>query len=157
MKLLQPSRPVAVVAVFVILVAMVDFLSRVFVWRETPPKRVAEVVNGPVAGDSSEVILKRLSGWIPLASDRPDSPRFSPDDLRLQAVFVRRQGAQAIVALLDTTNGQISRYLRVSPGDDVNGWRILEINSRKLVLERDGSTFELALFRRERAPAEEVK
>ena len=147
------TRPVKIsLSIFAVL-ASLDFILRVAVWSDGSNRtKPAPAVLAPAPGDSSEVILKRLSQWVPVEPASNKAMATSADAFALQAVFVGRQGSRAVLALRGP-GGQITRHVRVGEGDQVEGWRVGQIQSRKVILQRDDTEHELVLFKRAVAAA----
>ena len=144
---LRPSQPVKVMLLISAILGVLDFGLRVFVWRDggNPPKVVAAIAVPP-ATESAEQVLQRIQASIPFDVASKGSGAASPDTLLLRAVSVGRQGARAVLALKGA-DGQITRHVRVGVGDEVEGWRVSDIQPRKLILQRETITHELVLFR----------
>jgi hypothetical protein len=144
---LRVKPPLRGWVILVAVIALIDFTQRVMVWRErgSVPKEITGL-QVPGGFESAAQTLQRLQTWIPFESGAASSSAVSPDALQLKAVSVAAQGARAVLALKGSA-GQITRHVRVSVGDEVEGWGVIDIQPRKVVLQREGSSHELLLFR----------
>jgi hypothetical protein len=144
---LRPSPHVRVLLLSLAVIALLDFALRVMVLREgrDPPKTIP-VTQAPAAAESVDQILQRIQTWIPFDAGSVASTALTPEALLLRAVAVRRDGARAVLALKGP-DGQITRHVRVGVGDELEGWRVIEIQPRKVILQREANTHELVLFR----------
>lgn len=147
MKIDLPERPWLAYVAFLVLLAFVDFHGRVYVARNDSTRPVSPpVLKAPPLGDSPEVIIKRLSEWLPVeVQARKVGP--TAEDWSLEAVFVTRRGSRAVLALRGG-EGQITRRVRLGVGDESEGWRIEAIEPRKVVMSHEGVSVEIGLFKR---------
>ena len=141
------SRPLFLTLSATALLSLVDFFTRVAVWREADhaEKNIVLPADLPPV-ESVDQVLNRLKGWIPLDSTASSPASVSADSFILRGVFVGRAGSRAILALRGP-DGQITRHLRAGVGDEIEGWRVSAIQPRTVVVEREGVTHELTLFR----------
>jgi general secretion pathway protein N len=125
--------------------------------------RPAAAVSNPVAAQS----LDRLSTTLerPLFSPSrhppapppppaveaaaPPAPPSSPPNLLLFGVVMDGEGARALIrASAD------KKIQRAQIGDDIEGWKVVQIEGRKLVLARDGRFATFTLFSSDRGRQE---
>jgi hypothetical protein len=147
LKRLRPSPALRVMLIVLAVCVVLDFTLRVMVWREggSAPKAIPALV-APPAGEPVEQILQRIQASISFDAGSAGPAAASPDALLLRAVSVGRAGARAVLALKGP-DGQITRHVRVGVGDEVEGWRVSDIQSRKVIVQREKDTHELVLFR----------
>jgi hypothetical protein len=79
----------------------------------------------------------------PIRHEAPPPAPPEPPALTLVGVVADQRGALAFVKTRSPAN---TRSLR--RGDDIEGWRLVEIGSRSIVLEREARKFTVALFTR---------
>jgi type II secretory pathway component PulC len=74
----------------------------------------------------------------------PPAPPTPPPDLVLTGIVMDGQSARAVVRL-----GAEKKILHAQIGDDIGGWKVSQIEGRKLVLSLDGRFATFMLFNRE--------
>jgi hypothetical protein len=87
----------------------------------------------------------------PLQAAEAPAPPPSPPNLVLLGVVMDGDGARAVVRL--SADGKI---LRAQIGDDIDGWKVSQIEGRKMVLSLDGRFATFALFSRDREKQDAV-
>lgn len=73
--------------------------------------------------------------------ETPPPPPPSPPSLTLVGVVKDEKGHRAIVE-----TGQPAKARSLRPGDEIEGWRVLEIASQRIVFERSARLHAVALF-----------
>jgi general secretion pathway protein N len=76
----------------------------------------------------------------------PPAPPAPPPDLVLTGIVMDGESARAVVRL-----GAEKKILHAQIGDDIGGWKVSQIEGRKLVLSLDGRFATFTLFDREPA------
>ncbi|PWB82845.1 MAG: hypothetical protein C3F11_09765 [Methylocystaceae bacterium] len=86
----------------------------------------------------------------PVAVRRDPEPPSQPEppSLMLVGVLIGGQAPRALVR-----SGPADKVRNVEIGDDVGGWRVVEIAPRRVVLARDTRTSSIALFEAKNRPA----
>jgi len=79
----------------------------------------------------------------------PPPPPQPPPNLVLYGVVMDGEGARAVVR-----TGADSKMLRAQIGDDIEGWKVSQIDGRKVVLSLDGRFATFTLFSDDRARSE---
>jgi len=153
-------RPRAAFALLVMLSALV-FNA---VARGEEPERSAAALANPVAAQSLDqlsVILdrplfspsrRRLPAPSPSVVQAPAPPALPapPPDLVLFGVVMDGESARAVVRA-----GADKRLLRAQIGDEIDGWKVAQIDGRKVVLaSQDGRFATFRLFNNERGGAD---
>jgi hypothetical protein len=77
----------------------------------------------------------------PPAAPEPMAPP-APPDVTLLGIVVAREGARAIV------RSGTAKIERVQIGDDISGWKVSQIEARRLLLSLDGRLAAFTLFSR---------
>lgn len=109
-----------------------------------PAAQFSETVNRPVFHPNRRPVQRDAS--------RGDEPDVGPGDMRL--VGVMRSPNQPARALIRMANEATGKW--IAEGEQINGWKLLEVHARSVVVEAGGRSHELTLSsaRREReAPA----
>jgi general secretion pathway protein N len=81
----------------------------------------------------------------------PPAPPPSPPNLILFGVVMDGEGARAVVR-----TGVDKKILRAQIGDDIDGWKVSQIEGRKVVLSLDGRFATFTLFSGDRGRQEAV-
>jgi hypothetical protein len=81
----------------------------------------------------------------PVASAAPVESAASPPQIALLGVIIAVEGPRAVIN--DVTRNKIAR---VRIGDEIDGWKVHQIDERLLVLWRDGRSASFKLFNGER-------
>lgn len=135
-------------SVFLLLVAMLDFLLRVVVFRDDQA-RVVDLPK-PVATKSRptpEVVAQRLAVVLPAAAGAAQGGAAIEKDLRLLGVF-STQGVIAAVVQLSSPGAEEPPVTRIArEGEDLEGWTVEAIEPRRLRLVRGEQSRELVLFK----------
>lgn len=138
-------RLVVVVSGMTVLVALVDFPTRVLVTR-TLESRPFVIPQPEAVSDtaSREAIDARLRQWFP----RPPEPEVPTErGMTLRGVFGVAGGSRAIIQL-DPIGDLPAQYLTVSRGDAVSdGWVAENVETQRVILRRSDETRELVIFR----------
>ena len=82
----------------------------------------------------------------PVASTAPIESAASPPRIALLGVIIAVEGPRAVI-----NDMAINKIVRVRIGDDIEGWKVRQIEERLLVLWRDGRSQSFKLFNGERA------
>lgn len=82
-----------------------------------------------------------------IREDPPPAPP-EPPALTLMGVVTDQRGTHAFVK-----SGSPTKTRSLSLGDDVEGWKVVEIAPRRIVLERETRKFAVALFTRRSGPS----
>jgi hypothetical protein len=115
-----------------------------------PPQALSAIAANPLAAHSlDEFAATRdrplfIPGRRPLPLPMAHSvePRLAlPPNLTLFGILVDAEGPSAIVR--DTPAG---KAVRVRVGDDLDGWKIVQIDDRQLVLSFDGRSVTFTIF-----------
>ena len=78
---------------------------------------------------------------VPVAAAPPPPPPPAPPNLVLYGVVIDGEGARAVVR-----TGADNKLLRAQIGDDIEGWKVSQIEGRKVVLSLDGRFATFTLF-----------
>lgn len=79
----------------------------------------------------------------PIRHETPPPAPPEPPALTLVGVVADQRGMRAFVK-----SGTPAKTRSLSWGDDVDGWKVVEIAARRIVLEREARKFTIALFAR---------
>jgi len=79
----------------------------------------------------------------PVRHEAPPPPPPEPPSFTLEGVVTDRRGTHAFVK-----SGPPTKIRSLWRGDEVEGWKVVEIASQRIVLERGASQFAVALFAR---------
>ena len=153
------SRPRAASKLLLLVMALVFSAAA----RAEEPGRAAAALANPVAGQSLEqlsMILERplfspsrrsLPAPAPVAqTSAPPALPAPPPDLVLFGVVMDGEGARAVVRA-----GADKRLLRAQIGDEIDGWKVAQIEGRKVVLaSQDGRFATYRLFNKERGESD---
>jgi general secretion pathway protein N len=82
-------------------------------------------------------------------ADAPPAPPPSPPNLLLFGIVMDGEGARALVR-----TGADKKILRAQIGDDIGGWKVVQIEGRKLVLALDDRFATFTLFSGDRGKQE---
>jgi hypothetical protein len=82
----------------------------------------------------------------PVASTAPVESVAGPPRITLVGVIIGVEGPRAVV-----NNTALNKIVRVRIGDEIDGWKVREIDERLLVLWRDGRSTSFKLFNGEHA------
>ena len=136
---------IAAGAVVALVVAM-DFAGRLFVGRDASLRVFSAPAVTPVpAAIEKSAAVAALQRWIPVkVTEIVDS---KPREIVLQGVFVVAGQARAALSLVSAV-GLPPQRVRAVVGDVVEGWTILAIDKRKVVLRRGEESREIWMFRR---------
>jgi hypothetical protein len=74
----------------------------------------------------------------------PPAPPPSPPNLVLYGIVIDGESARAVVRVAD------NKILRAQIGDDIEGWKVSQIEGRKVVLSLDGRFATFTLFNHDR-------
>lgn len=151
-------RPLAMLAVVLVLVGAVDFAQRVHVGRDDELRQFVAPAAQPLpAAEPAEAFAARLARWMPeTAAGGPGDPGAARVELRLVGVMAGRGATLAIIATVPP-EGQPGRSFRVAEGDLVEGLRVVRIEPRRVTLEGDSGSRQLVLFERKPAAAKASK
>lgn len=152
------SRPRAAFKLLLLLSALVFSAAR----AEEPERATAALAN-PVAAQSLDQLSMTLDRPLFSPSRRrppapppvvqapaPPAPPAPPPDLVLFGVVMDGEGARAVVRA-----GADKRLLRAQIGDEIDGWKVAQIEGRKVVLaSQDGRFATYRLFNNERGGAD---
>ena len=130
----------------VALVVSMDFSGRLFVARDASLRVFSAPATAPVpAAIDKLAAMSALQRWLPgkpvAAADT------KPREIVLQGVFVVAGQARAALSLVSAL-GLPPQRVRVVDGDVVEGWTVIAIEKRKIVLRRGDESRELWMFRR---------
>ncbi|MBM4231539.1 MAG: hypothetical protein FJ184_12475 [Gammaproteobacteria bacterium] len=140
----QP-RFFGVVFTVALLIAIVDFFSRVLIFRgaerwafESPAK-----VSFPES-PTPETVDRLLQAWFPPPKPAEVAPAFR--EVQLEAVFKTPTVQRAAMLILGSSPAQPAERRLVSVGEIIEGWTVSSISLGIVVLHRDGATKEMKLF-----------
>jgi hypothetical protein len=153
--------PQAAELFLLLFVSILDFTAAV----AQQPEPSSAALSNPVAAQSLDELSATLERPLFSPSRRPPAPPPqpqavetaatpapppSPPNLVLVGVVMDGEGARAIVR-----NGTDKKIQRAQIGDDIDGWKVSQIDGRKVVLSLDGrfATFTLFSSDRERLEA----
>jgi hypothetical protein len=101
-------------------------------------EQLSAIVNRPLFSPNRRPPLP------PVAQTRESAPPPSPlPDLVLSGIVMDGESARAVVRV-----GAEKKSLRAQIGDDIGGWKVSQIEGRKLVLSLDGHSATFTLFNR---------
>jgi hypothetical protein len=115
-----------------------------------PPQAPSAIAANPLAAHSLDEFAATRDRPLFTPSRRPPplpmahsvEPRLAPPpNLTLFGILVDAEGPSAIVR--DTPSG---KAVRVRVGDDLDGWKIAQIDDRQLVLSFDGRSVTFTIF-----------
>ena len=86
---------------------------------------------------------------VPVAAPPPPPPPPPPPNLVLYGVVIDGEGARAVVR-----SGADKKLLRAQIGDDIEGWKVSQIEGRKVVLSLEGRFATFTLFSDDREKRE---
>jgi hypothetical protein len=86
---------------------------------------------------------------VPVAAPPPPPPPPPPPNLVLYGVVIDGEGARAVVR-----TGADKKLLRAQIGDDIEGWKVSQIEGRKVVLSLEGRFATFTLFSDDREKRE---
>jgi hypothetical protein len=124
------------------------------------PEPSSAALSNPLAAQSLDELSATLDRPVFLPSRRPSKPPPpppavvttalpaappSPPNLLLLGVVIDGEGARAVVR----TGGE-RKALRAQIGDDIDGWKVSQIEGRKVVLSLDGRFATFTLFTNDR-------
>jgi len=139
---------------------VVVLLSLCCILSSTQPARVQTASPAAVANPLAAPSLNRLSATRerplftpsrraapppPVASAAPAESAASPPQIALLGVIIAVEGPRAVIN--DMASNKI---VRVRIGDEIDGWKVRQIDERLLVLWRDGRSASFKLFNGER-------
>jgi len=120
--------------------------------RTEEQERSAAALANPVAAQPLEQLSTILGRPLFSPSRRPPAPPAPPPpppDLVLFGVVMDGEGARAVVRA-----GADKKILRAQIGDDIEGWKVSQIEGRKVVLSLDGRFATFKLFNDDRGRSE---
>ena len=140
---------------------VVALLSLCSILSSTEPARVQTASPAGVANPLAAPSLNRLSATRerplftssrraappppPVASAAPVEPAASPPQIALLGVIIAVEGPRAVI-----NDRASNKIVRVRIGDEIDGWKVRQIDERLLVLWRDGHSASFKLFNGER-------
>jgi hypothetical protein len=102
--------------------------------------RLSATVDRPLFSPS-----RRRPSPPPVRQDsQPPAIVIPPPDLVLSGVVMDGEGARVVVLV-----GAEKKVLRAQMGDEIDGWKVVQIEGRKLVLSLDGRFVTFTLFNRD--------
>jgi general secretion pathway protein N len=140
---------------------MVALLSLCSIVSSTEPARLQTASPAAVANPLAAPSLNRLSATRerplftpsrraapppPVASAAPVESAAAPPQIALLGVIIAVEGPRAVIHDMAS-----NKVVRVRIGDEIDGWRVRQIDERLLVLWRDGRSASFKLFNGERA------
>lgn len=141
----KQRRFFGVIFAITLLLAVVDFFSRVFIFRgaerwafESPAKVSFR------ASPSPENVDRLLQAWFPPPKIEVVSSAFR--EVQLEAVFKTPSAQRAAMLILGSSPEQPAERRLVSVGEIIEGWTVSSISLGVVVLQRDGATKEMKLF-----------
>lgn len=140
------TRPMVLSTVCVVtFIAVLDFFLRVFVGRGDAdrPYEPPAIVPVPAVYDA-QAASGRLESWFPKATAKEAEVRERV--LTLRGVF-RVGGAARATLFIEPIGSLPGKYVLVSRGDEVEGWRVITIEPRKISLTKDDQVRELEMFK----------
>jgi len=131
---------------FVALVVAMDFAGRLFVGRDASLRVFSAPVVTPVpAAIEKSAALASIQRWLPgKPSEAADT---KPREIVLQGAFVVAGQPRAALSLVSAV-GLPPQRVKAVVGDVVEGWTIVAIDKRKVVLRRGDESREIWMFRR---------
>jgi hypothetical protein len=134
-----------VIATLLVLWSMVDFFTGTWVGRDRSLREFksptpVDIPSIPAADSVNAVI----DSWFPLVAASEKAP--PPRDIVLQGIF-RSEGSTMAILLLRASESQPEERRRLAIGDTVEGELVESIDTRRIVLAKDGRTRELVLLR----------
>jgi hypothetical protein len=130
---------------------------------DEPQEPSAAALANPVAAQSLDQLSSTLDRPLFSPSRRPpapppppvaqapppSAPPLPPPNLVLFGVVMDGEGARAVVR-----SGADKKMLRAQIGDEIDGWKVSQIEGRKLVLSLDGRFATFMLFSDDRGKSE---
>jgi hypothetical protein len=110
---------------------------------------LSSTLDRPLFSSSRHPPAPPLPPIVPVAAPPPPPPPPPPPDLVLFGVVIDGEGARAVVR-----TGADKKLLRAQIGDDIDGWKVSQIEGRKLVLSLDGRFATFTLFSDDREKRE---
>jgi|LauGreDrversion4_2_1035121.scaffolds.fasta_scaffold05997_2 hypothetical protein len=132
---------------FILLLLLLDFFSRVLVTDDHQMRRFVKPVipsSSLRSLQQSSVAESKVATWMPLASPETEAKK-AERAILLEGVFIHRNARVAMLGLV--AEGSPVERLRVVPGDTVDGWKVDSISTRRVALSRDGENRELVILR----------
>ncbi len=133
------------IATLLMLWSIVDFSTGTWVGRDRSLREFkaptpVDIPSIPAADSVNAVI----DSWFPLVAASEKAP--PPRDIVPQGIF-RSEGSTMAIVLLRASESQPEERRRLAVGDTVEGELVESIDTRRIVLAKDGRTRELVLLR----------
>jgi hypothetical protein len=149
------KRVYATVAAALLLLAVLDFWTRIFVPRHAEVRAASSFVPASVPPPASATAIRKdLVMWLPRLqpiADRPGAASNTDWSLRVLAVFDDRSGRFAVVSATPAAGGT-AKVVRVNEGDELYGYKVTRIEALRVSLEGERGKQELQLFDPSRRP-----
>ena len=126
---------------------IVDFMLRVWVVDDHELKRFTKpkVPKAAVESAASARAESRVAAWMPVLSPEREAKKMERT-IALEGVFIRRSSRVAMLALTAAEGGGVER-VRVTIGDQIDGWTVDTVSGRRVTLSRNGESRELLILR----------
>lgn len=142
-------RTFAILAAVLLLVAAIDFGTRVFVPRHAEVRAASSFVPARVPPPvPAATVRKDLGTWLPKLRPIADPSGVASNtdwSLRVLAVFDDQTGRFAVVSATPAAGGQ-GKVVRVNAGDDLYGYKVTRIEPLRVSLQGERGKLELQLF-----------
>ena len=149
------QKTFAIVAAALLLLAAIDFWTRVFVPRHEEVRAASSFVPASVPPPvTAAAVRKDLGTWLPKLrpiADPSGSASNTDSSLQLLAVFDDQSGRFAVVSATPAAGGP-AKVVRVDEGDELYGYKVTRIDALRVSLAGGRGKLELQLFEPKSGP-----